>query len=43
YVFTPREQKGEQAADVFRKRMKCKIARGQVIDVGFRIITGESI
>lgn len=34
---------GQQAADLLLKRMKGKIARGQVIDVGFRIIKGESI
>ena len=42
-IFTPRDEMGQQAADLLLKRMKGKIARGQVIDVGFRIITGESI
>lgn len=42
-IFTPRDEMGQQAADLLLKRMKGKIARGQVVDVGFRIITGESI
>ena len=42
-ILTPRDEMGQQAADLLLKRMKGKIARGQVIDVGFRIIKGESI
>lgn len=42
-ILTPRDEMGQQGADLLLKRMKGKIARGQVIDVGFRIIKGESI
>ncbi|HCH51453.1 MAG TPA: HTH-type transcriptional regulator GntR [Proteus sp.] len=42
-IFTPRDEMGQQAADLLLKRMKGKTTRGQIIDVGFRIITGESI
>lgn len=42
-IFTPRDEMGQQAADLLLSRMKGKKARGQIIDIGFRIITGESI
>lgn len=42
-IYTPRDEMGKQAADILLARMQGSIARGKIVDVGFEIITGESI